>query len=418
MKTGIETKAHAKFSASGAHRWLNCPGSIALTLKAPPPRESAYANEGTEAHSILEAVLKAHISGGKPFSVARTLEKTHDPEMVKHVVNAYKEILLLTNENSNMISETKVDLSFIHPGMFGTVDCALIEPFGSLTVIDFKYGAGIPVSPENNAQLIYYALGLAHLYGYDFSEVKLVVIQPRTESESGPVKTWATTIDELTAWANRFSKGVKEALKPNAEIIPYDPNLHHEDHCRFCPAAVICPGLKTRSLKEVKADFDDESGAMVLIEPKNLPIKNLGTIMTACDRLETWIGKVREHALHALEKGHPVEGWKLVQKRSTRKWTHPALAESDARQAFGNQAFSSPELLSPAQLEKATGNSDWVNSRTSSISSGVTVVPESDKRPSYNLFESDFKPLEEGATEKPKLKIDENAKKQIKQKRK
>ena len=45
---------HAKLSASGAKKWLACPGSILMEAKV-PDRVSAYAAEGTNAHALGEA---------------------------------------------------------------------------------------------------------------------------------------------------------------------------------------------------------------------------------------------------------------------------------------------------------------------------------------------------------------------------
>lgn len=45
-------KNHAVLSASSAHRWLNCPGSVSLT-KDMPDTKSEYAEEGRLAHAVL-----------------------------------------------------------------------------------------------------------------------------------------------------------------------------------------------------------------------------------------------------------------------------------------------------------------------------------------------------------------------------
>ena len=42
---------HAKLSASGASRWINCPGSIVLEENF-EDTSSEYAKEGTLAHSV------------------------------------------------------------------------------------------------------------------------------------------------------------------------------------------------------------------------------------------------------------------------------------------------------------------------------------------------------------------------------
>ena len=48
---------HAKLSASGSKKWINCPASIAMESKF-PDESSEYAREGTTAHSLGEAKLK------------------------------------------------------------------------------------------------------------------------------------------------------------------------------------------------------------------------------------------------------------------------------------------------------------------------------------------------------------------------
>ena len=47
---------HALLSPSAAHRWCNCPGSVALT-KDLPNASSPYAEEGTRAHRLAELAL-------------------------------------------------------------------------------------------------------------------------------------------------------------------------------------------------------------------------------------------------------------------------------------------------------------------------------------------------------------------------
>ena len=51
--------AHAVLSASSAHRWLNCPGSVLLEREY-PDSTSEFAAEGTLAHEICELKLRAY----------------------------------------------------------------------------------------------------------------------------------------------------------------------------------------------------------------------------------------------------------------------------------------------------------------------------------------------------------------------
>ena len=50
-------RKHALCSASSAERWLECPGSVGLSMTVPEPPSSSYAIEGTEAHELSEKIL-------------------------------------------------------------------------------------------------------------------------------------------------------------------------------------------------------------------------------------------------------------------------------------------------------------------------------------------------------------------------
>lgn len=51
-------RKHARCSASAAYRWINCPGSVALSDQCPDPGSSSYADEGTVAHNLAELKLR------------------------------------------------------------------------------------------------------------------------------------------------------------------------------------------------------------------------------------------------------------------------------------------------------------------------------------------------------------------------
>lgn len=382
-----EEKAHAEFSASGSSRWLNCPGSISLCKKAPPGRESEYAAEGTRAHTCLEFLLKNR----KNLTAAkRTALKSYSLEMVEYALDAaYWIIEQIGDENEDVefLCETKVDASpFTCEGQFGTLDAAIVRVFDRLTVIDYKYGAGVAVDPvyggDLNPQLAYYALALSYEYQHNFSEVELVVIQPRAFSESGETtRSKVFPMDQLLAWEEKFRVGVERARAPLAP-------LASGNWCKFCPASVICPELKEKAMRDAQIVFRDNA-VQALPEVKTLAIPDLGKALHAAEKLEKFIEALRDHAQHVLECGGEVPGWKLVQKRSTRKWIDEQDTAFRARTIYGSKAFTEPKLLSPAQMEKISGK-DWVNEQVTNESSGTTVVPEDDKRPAVKPMEKIF----------------------------
>lgn len=391
----IEPKKHAKLSASGSHRWLNCAASVALCEKAPPSRESKYAAEGTVAHELLEGILRAHINLSNPFTTLQELRKFHpDKEMVEHVANSYKEIEMRLKDSPGaiLLSEEKVDLTHIGPDMFGTVDAAIVDEFGRLQVWDFKYGAGIPVDPEENTQLLYYAMGIAKKFDYNFKDVLIGIIQPRAEHERGPVREWVLSIKELRGWEDKFRDGVEKTKDPLAAFSA-------GDWCRFCPAKSMCPEISTTALKQAKVDFSPiVSSDVELKEPRPLlsDPKQISNTLKGIKKLEVWIEAFKEETQALMERGLKVDGFKLVKKRSIRRW----IDEKETIKAFAyrhsaDTFMSEPTLLSPAQVEKRGMNKDLVAILTTNESSGFTMAPESDKRPEVNPMVLDFGEFEE-----------------------
>lgn len=381
----VEEKAHAVYSASGSKRWLNCPGSISLSKHAPPQFESKYAAEGTKAHACLEEMLRK----GNTQAVRKQLLKTYDGAMVGNAEMAFSCIeQLKPRPDAELLVETKVDFSFIEPDQFGTLDAAWVEEFGTLVVIDYKYGQGVEVGAEYNTQMIYYALCLANKYDFNFETVKLVIIQPRVDN---PVRIHNMTMAELKVWAGVFKSGVANTKEKN-------PKLVTGDHCKWCPATTICPEVSKKQMALARIDFNEVNGELDLPDTKTIGVPHLGQTLQAAERIEFWISELRAHAEQLLNRGHKIAGWKLVEKRGTRKWLDIEKATKEAVKTFGKQALSEPELLSPAQFEKTfkggKGAAEWLAKRVSNVSSGTTLVAESDPRPAVVKAKDDFDLIE------------------------
>lgn len=229
-----EERKHSDYSASGSERWHNCPGSVALS-KGIKRMDSVWSLEGTKAHEVLEEMLSRAIKdGGKLIeSVPRRDDVPH--EMAMHGMNAANFILSLWKKQwgwAEVLVETRIRLDFIHPEMFGTFDGAVIDHFGTLHVLDYKYGQHM-VSPVENLQMIFYALGLAHLHHWNFKRVRLWIIQPRVRGYDGP-SFWEIGILELKKYVGVFEKAVDRVHR--------FPNKYREGSwCHFCPAKRKCP---------------------------------------------------------------------------------------------------------------------------------------------------------------------------------
>lgn len=236
---------HSDWSASGAEIWTNCDGSVAAAEKARAKgvkdKASSASTDGTLAHEKLEKLLSwLLLNLNSPVLedyMWDVIGMNTSQEMAEHVKNSANFIMARVARLKKfiLIIEKKVFLSFIHPGMFGTPDAALINLGVSLEIFDFKYGFKT-VSPVKNLQLIYYAVALAKQYNWNFKKVRLWIIQPRSAGYDGPA-FYDLSIGELKTYVKFFEDAV-------------DRTLDHPDRfkegawCWFCKGKTECP-LKT-----------------------------------------------------------------------------------------------------------------------------------------------------------------------------
>ena len=198
--------SHALLSPSSAHRWLNCP--LAPRLEATlPEKPSEYAKEGTIAHSVCEVSAKLHFKSIKKTEYNKVIKKLKtdtlwDDEMLRTAetyVEHLSENAMHFEHEPYVAFEVRVDIADYVPDAFGKCDCIM---FGGDTLIitDYKHGKGVPVSPEENPQLMLYALGALKLYkplfGGAIKKVAIVIDQPRLNS----YEMWTCATEELLAW--------------------------------------------------------------------------------------------------------------------------------------------------------------------------------------------------------------------------
>ncbi len=142
--------------------------------------------------------------------------------------------------------------------------------------------------------------------------------------------------------------------------------------CRWCLAAPKCPALRQKANDVARRVFSNE-----------LPYDaaELATTLDQLPILEGWIKNVREFAYREAEKGHEIPGYKLAEKRPTRKWRDEAAVER-ALEKYGVEPFER-KLISPAAAEKLLPKDlrDKLDELTVKESSGHVLVHDSDKRP-------------------------------------
>lgn len=360
---------HAKLSASGSHRWINCPGCIKAE-EGFPDTTNKYAEEGKLAHQLAESILGN-------FSLPPHLVVSE--EMMK-AVGKYVEYLENHAEKSYLkMVEKKVDFSYIVPEGFGTVDIILYKDlFGSkeLQIIDFKYGIGNKIEAKENSQLLLYALGATQyliskgILGVDdICSIKMHIAQPRRDHYD----VWEITFKELKEWGEYLKIKANEALDPDAPRIP------SELACQYCKANATCPALNKIATEVIKLSTNDK---ITLEETKFIMDNNKIVI--------NFLNKVEENIYNRLISGTPFPGYKLVKGRNMRK-VNPDKEELLV-EILGEKAYNK-SLVGIGQLEKILDNK-ILNSLLYTSTSSPILTKENDKRIAINLDELKFNPVD------------------------
>ena len=378
-------KAHARLSPSAAVRWINCPGSVALSAVCPPAGSSDYADEGTAAHRLAE--LKA-LSGLVPagdqklkqdFDQARASEyfSGEMEEATDYYADRVKEIYfegLKRDQATELMVEQRFSLSEWVPECFGTAD-AVVVGGDTIEVIDLKYGKGVKVDAVGNPQLRLYGLGAATLFGdlYDFSKVRMTIIQPRLDH----VSTEEMDLTDLVSWA-------VETVKPAAnEALGKNAHYACGDWCRWCPAKAICRKRAEANLELAKYDFQ---------EPPLLQHDEIGEILRKAEELQKWAADVQAYALEQALAGEHYDGWKLVEGRSVRKYADDLqVAERLKAAGYDEAMLYERKLLGLTAMEKLVGKKKLTATLGDLIvkpAGKPVLVPLSDKREEINTTES------------------------------
>lgn len=411
----MTTPAHAKYSPSSAHRWMVCPGSMALGTLAPRAEEkpSEYAAEGTAAHELAAWVLTKDAPAAAYIGhqiQADGFTFTVDREMADNV-QAYADRVRDYAEDGELLVEQRMEFSEYvdHPEQFGTSDAVVLTSDGlEIQVHDLKYGRGVKVDAQDNQQAMLYALGALAEFGMvgDFLRVRVVIHQPRLNH----VSEADYTIQELMEFAKKAKQGVERCEDAihylegigNLRADYFNPG---EDQCRFCPAKATCPALRKEVLAAVSDDFIDETQPLApQLEPaleRTMDNRLLGNLLGAVDLIEGFCKAIRAAAEVELLAGREVPGWKLVEgRRGSRRWGSEQEAEDMLKSMrLKVEDMYDLKLISPTTAEKlhkagAIGPRQWprLQELITQAEGEPSVAPADDKRPALVMtaVEDDF----------------------------
>lgn len=381
---------HSPLGASSAERWMNCPGSTALARALGPTDnvdDPEYRRNGVLAHELASACLTGdsdawELAAGFPLLDADALA----------AVQVYL----------NYVRETS------------------IARFNGIEIIDYKHGEGVVVEPEENPQLSYYAFGFlagttrpemgslyvekrVHLPEFhpqffgtvdcavvnlsmiestgdyaDEEPVRLTIVQPRVAwHPKGVVRSWDTTAGALRKWAY----GV---LQPAMNIAQVTMEFELGEHCRFCPAKMLCPRMREAVEEAVEAERAADVEADGPLPIGDMTQEQLAYYWGRRSAVNMFYKTLDERVFRLFSDGlaeaelHRVA--KLVPKITYRVWKGDAQKAAIA--ALGDKAFTKPELISPAAAEKlGPAGAELVKEyATTPPANGYTLAPLSDNR--------------------------------------
>jgi hypothetical protein len=362
--------AHAKLSASGSSKWLNCPGSVQAEEKYPPQGSSVFALEGTMAHEVADLCLKNEKDA--IFYVGKTvLKKTVERDMSSYVQEYLDYVRSFEGERTTLMTEERVDFSHVVPGGFGTLDAAVLDyDNDTCHIFDLKYGKGIKVDSYENTQAQLYALGIEHelsgLFSEDIDKYVLHIVQPRINHFS----SWEISLKNLQKFAKWVEERADLALSGKGQRVP------GEKQCQWCRAKGDCRALSDFTEALVKGEFDDLDS----LDSESLSHDEKKAILGNKKLIESFLKAVEASVFDQIERGEEFEGYKLVEGRSIRKWNDKA--EHSLISRLGSDAYNR-KLIGIGEAEKRLGK-EAISNLTIKPKGKTTLALSSDKRESIN----------------------------------
>lgn len=365
---------HAKLSASASARWLNCPPSLLLNEKY-PDTTSEYAKEGTLAHAVAELkAAKYFLKGIGPKTYQKKMDEfkkdefwqTEMDRFTDDYFNYLKNLATGMPEKPYVAIEKKVNYGRYAKDGFGTADCVMIQG-DTIHVCDLKYGKGVPVSAEDNPQLMLYALGAYSEYSfiYPIRKAVLHIVQPRLDNYS----SWEIHVGDLLEFGEFVKTQSELALKGGGEFLV-------GDHCKFCKAKATC---------RKRADENLKLAGFTNLLPPEISNEEVGKYLLMAQDIQKWVSDLEEYALSESLAGREVKGWKAVEGRSNRKIVdEEGLAKELIYAGFDEVMIYKPRQLDTiTNLEKLCGKKAFIDISAGFIDKSQgkpTLVKESDKR--------------------------------------
>jgi len=239
---------------------------------------------------------------------------------------------------SSLILEQKFNLKAVSEHAYGSADATIYVDFGTLHIIDAKFGYRY-VDADENKQLMYYAIGIIDELQLNPSDVVLHIYQPFCGDDIPAGRSWKVSMERLMEYRRMLIDCVAKINSGDTEYVT-------GDHCVFCNKAA-CPKIEAE-INELLPSAPIES-----IEVSKFSTEKLLKMISAEKLLTGMISDAKKILHHRALDGDVIPGKKLVKAYGSRQWIHNFNAT-----AFANSVgldyelmYDVPKVLSAPSIE-------------------------------------------------------------------
>lgn len=220
-----------KRSASGAERWINCPGSFSFEAQFPKEQAQVWTHEGTDIATAMETGDTSHLHDKYDEDVAQSLEE------IAASLKAMEDKALFEWRARHGIEadvERWSEVRFwmrkgLTPVVSAQIDVGYYDPFSKqILIIDDKSGYLEPTSAALNFQLLTQA---ACVYeDHQFHGATVAIAHARIRSNYTEAYY---TAEQIVAAREMINNAIVNGDNPNAPRYP-------GEWCRYCNAKPGC----------------------------------------------------------------------------------------------------------------------------------------------------------------------------------
>lgn len=385
--------------ASSADTWVNCTGSVKLSQQFPAIETGEGVSEarleGRAFHEVAQRILESFKTPGAALvssgNIVGTLSKDNiviTDEIYDAALEYVNDVLKVANINGTMRDihiEEYIDLSCVYVGMYGYIDCWLLDAkANTLYVWDAKFGHR-GVDAFENWQLITYVAGLLeqlNINGFvdQNLNVSLRVSQPRSFRSGGTTQVWDCKASDLRGYINTVKSAAVDSYG-DAAVCKVGRQ------CDYCPARYACTALQQVAYSGV--DYLSAAEG-VSLTGHHLALE-LRILKRAERAMKARLSGLEEQALAEIRNGKVLPGFVGEQGYGRKRWRKDTPHDEVIMMGdlLGVDVRKPVELDTPAQALKKGIDASVIDAYSETPTTGIKLVEDTGAK-ARNVFRKQY----------------------------